>query len=141
MGHAGPSDRALAPGDVIHVDIGLVVDGFASDLQRTWYWRRPVETEAPADVRRTFEAVRAAMDAGVAALLPGARGFEVDAASPTSRPSLTSASTTSGDQVRGWGMKTAPSPAASAGLMSERGELPIIQVKPGSKPCSWTRVR
>ena len=81
LGHAGPTDRALEPGDVIHVDVGLIVDGFASDLQRTWYLRRPGESEAPPDVKRTFEAVKAAMDAGVAAIKPGARGFEVDAAS------------------------------------------------------------
>ena len=81
MGHAGPSDRELRAGDVIHVDVGLIVDGYASDLQRTWYWRRPGETEAPPDVRRTFEATRAALDAGVAAIKPGVKGFEVDAAS------------------------------------------------------------
>jgi Xaa-Pro aminopeptidase len=81
LGHAGPTDRALEPGDVIHVDVGLIVDGFASDLQRTWYWRRPGESEAPPDVTRTFDAVKAALDAGVAAIRPGARGFEVDAAS------------------------------------------------------------
>jgi Xaa-Pro aminopeptidase len=81
LGHAGPTDRALEPGDVIHVDIGLIVDGFASDLQRTWYWRRPAESEPPADITRTFEAVKAALDAGVAAIRPGVKGFEVDAAS------------------------------------------------------------
>jgi Xaa-Pro aminopeptidase len=81
MGHAGPTDRELRPGDVIHVDVGLIVDGYASDLQRTWYWRRPGETDAPPDVGRTFEATRAALDAGVAAIKPGAKGFEVDAAS------------------------------------------------------------
>ena len=81
LGHAGPTDRALEPGDVIHVDVGLIVDGFASDLQRTWYWRRPGESAPPADVSRTFDAVKAALDAGVAAICPGAKGFEVDAAS------------------------------------------------------------
>jgi Xaa-Pro aminopeptidase len=81
LGHAGPTERALEPGDVIHVDVGLIVDGFASDLQRTWYWRRPGETAAPPDVRRTFDAVKAALDAGVAAIKPGVQGFEVDAAS------------------------------------------------------------
>jgi Xaa-Pro aminopeptidase len=81
LGHAGPTERALEPGDVIHVDIGLIVDGFASDLQRTWYWRRPGEAGPPPDVMRTFDAVKAALDAGVAAIRPGAKGFEVDAAS------------------------------------------------------------
>jgi len=59
LGHAGPTERALEPGDVIHVDIGLIVDGFASDLQRTWYWRRLGETTAPPAVTRTFDAVKA----------------------------------------------------------------------------------
>jgi Xaa-Pro aminopeptidase len=81
LGHAGPTDRALEPGDVIHVDIGLIVDGFASDLQRTWYWRRPGEDAPPSGVSRTFDAVKAALDAGVAAIRPGVKGFEVDAAS------------------------------------------------------------
>ena len=81
IGHAAPSERALKPGDVVHVDIGLIVDGFASDLQRTWYWRREGESDAPPDVKRAFDAVRAAIDAGVAAIRPGAKGFEIDAAS------------------------------------------------------------
>jgi Xaa-Pro aminopeptidase len=81
VGHGAPRDRELRPGDLIHIDIGLIVDGFASDLQRTWYWRRPDEPDAPANVRRTFEAVRAALDAGVAAIRPGVKGHEVDAAS------------------------------------------------------------
>jgi len=81
MGHALPTDRQLAPGDVVHIDIGLVVEGFASDIQRTWYQLRAGETKAPPDVQRTFDAVLAAMDAGMSALVPGARGHEVDAAS------------------------------------------------------------
>ena len=84
MGHALPTERPLAPGDVVHLDIGLIVDGFASDIQRTWYHLRAGEESAPADVQRTFDAVRAAMDAGMAALKPGARGHEVDAASRAS---------------------------------------------------------
>jgi Xaa-Pro aminopeptidase len=81
IGHAAPSERALKPGDVVHVDIGMIVDGFASDLQRTWYWRHEGESDAPPDVKRAFDAVRAAIDAGVAAIRPGAKGFEIDAAS------------------------------------------------------------
>jgi Xaa-Pro aminopeptidase len=83
VGHAGPTERALQPGDVIHIDVGLIVDGFASDLQRTWYWRRPGESAAPPEVRRTFDAVKAALDVGAAAIKPGVKGFEVDAASRT----------------------------------------------------------
>ena len=81
MGHTYPGDTALAPGHLIHVDMGLRRHGYASDLQRTWYWLRDGETEAPEAVRKAFVASRAALDAGMAALRPGQAGHEVDAAS------------------------------------------------------------
>lgn len=81
MGHSLPGDAPLAPGHLVHVDMGLRRDGYSSDLQRTWYWLRDGETEAPEPVRKAFEATRAAIDAGMAALRPGAAGHEVDAAS------------------------------------------------------------
>ena len=81
LGHSIPGDTALQPGHLIHVDLGLCCDGFASDLQRTWYWLRDGETQAPEPVRKAFDATRAALDAGVAVLRPGQVGYEVDAAS------------------------------------------------------------
>lgn len=81
LGHSLPGDTRLEPGHLIHVDIGLRRDGFSSDLQRTWYWLREGETEAPAEVRHAFEATRAALDAGMAELRPGRAGWQVDAAS------------------------------------------------------------
>ncbi len=81
MGHSIPGDTALAPGHLIHVDMGLRRDGYASDLQRTWYWLRDGETEAPEAVRAAFASTRAALDAGMAALRPGQAGHQVDAAS------------------------------------------------------------
>ena len=81
MGHSLPGDAALAPGHLVHVDMGLRRDGYSSDLQRTWYFLRDGETEAPEPVRKAFDATRAAIDAGMAALKPGAAGYQVDAAS------------------------------------------------------------
>lgn len=81
MGHSLPGDAALAPGHLVHVDMGLRRDGYSSDLQRTWYFLRDGETEAPEPVRKAFEATRAAIDAGMAALKPGTAGHQVDAAS------------------------------------------------------------
>jgi Xaa-Pro dipeptidase len=81
MGHTPPGDHKLEPGHVIHVDLGVLRDGFASDLQRTWYWLNEGETAAPEPVMKAFEATRAAIDAGMAVLKPGRAGHEVDAAS------------------------------------------------------------
>ena len=81
MGHSLAGETALQPGHLIHIDLGLIRDGFASDLQRTWYWLRDGEKDAPEPVTKTFAATRAAIDAGMAVLLPGNAGHVVDAAS------------------------------------------------------------
>ena len=81
MGHSLPGETALQPGHLIHIDLGLIRDGFASDLQRTWYWLRDDEKGAPEPVMKTFAATRAAIDAGMAALVTGNAGHVVDAAS------------------------------------------------------------
>jgi Xaa-Pro aminopeptidase len=81
LGHSVAGQSRLQPGILIHVDLGLVVDGFASDLQRTWYWLADGESEAPEPVRRAFAATLGAIEAGMKALRPGRRGHEVDAES------------------------------------------------------------
>lgn len=80
LGHMPPGDAQLQPGQLAHVDIGIVVDGFASDLQRLWYLPEPGETDVPPEVQRAFQAVADAVETAVESLSPGARGHEVDAA-------------------------------------------------------------
>jgi Xaa-Pro aminopeptidase len=81
LGHTYPSDAVrVEPGHLVHIDLGVRRDGYCSDLQRMWYVRRPDEAGPPAAVRRAFDAVVRAIDAGAAALRPGVKGFEVDAA-------------------------------------------------------------
>jgi Xaa-Pro aminopeptidase len=81
MGHTYPSATIrVEPGHLVHVDLGVRVDGYCSDLQRMWYVRRPGESAPPAEVRRAFDTVVRALGAGAAVLRPGVRGFEVDAA-------------------------------------------------------------
>ena len=67
-----PADIFIEPGDVINVDLGIRVDGFASDNQRTFYALRPGESGPPEEVRQAFATLQrmnrevcAAMKTGV----------------------------------------------------------------------------
>ena len=77
--HAGPTDTPIAPGHVMNVDFGVKVGGYCSDMQRTWYFCRPGETEAPAAVVRGFETIRDAIRLAGEAVAPGKPGHEIDA--------------------------------------------------------------
>jgi Xaa-Pro aminopeptidase len=79
-GHALPTKLQLARGQLLHIDFGVKQAGFCSDLQRCWYALDRGEKRPPADVAQAWAACWAALDAGAAALTPGARGWEVDAA-------------------------------------------------------------
>ncbi len=79
VGHSSPSELRLDRGQLLHVDFGVSRDDYTSDLQRVWYLADG-EAGIPAEVASAWEALWAAVDAGVAALKPGAVGSDVDAA-------------------------------------------------------------
>ena len=76
IGHVGPGDEPVTDGCIVHVDFGIVRDGYCSDLQRIWYVKR--DGDAPEPVRKAYAAVAGAIDATARALLPGAIGWEID---------------------------------------------------------------
>ena len=80
VGHSAPGELRTRKGELLHMDFGVVKDEYASDLQRVWYVLDDGETGPPADVRRAWDALWAALDAGAGMLRPGAVGWEVDAA-------------------------------------------------------------
>ncbi len=73
--HARPSNRTISAGELVVVDVGAVVDGYHSDMTRTFVVGEP-DSEAAA----MLDAVLAAQDRGVAAVRPGATCAEVDQA-------------------------------------------------------------
>lgn len=73
--HAVPSDRPLAPGDLVVIDSGAAVDGYGSDMTRS-FLLDPVADEDLA----LYRAVEAAQAAGVAAVAAGVEQRVVDAA-------------------------------------------------------------
>jgi Xaa-Pro aminopeptidase len=80
VGHTVPGDRALAPGELLHVDFGVQQQGYAADLQRVYYLPREDEGVVPSVLQAAFEDVRDAIAAGREALAPGVPGHEVDGA-------------------------------------------------------------
>lgn len=81
VGHGVPSPNIkLAEGQVLHIDLGLIVDDYASDLQRCWF----VGETVPSDVTDALSAVNAAISAAASVLRPGALGVDVDAAARAS---------------------------------------------------------
>jgi Xaa-Pro dipeptidase len=103
IGHGIPSDSIrIAPGHLFHIDVGVLWEGYASDLQRTWWvgeggdpgsgrTRRapdagetgapaPIDPSIPEEVSRAFRAVYGAISAGAALLRPGIEGWRVDEA-------------------------------------------------------------
>ncbi len=79
IGHVEPTDIPLARGHLLSVDFGVLQDGYAFDMQRTFYVRREGETEPPAAVREAFAHVDRCIQLGAEALQPGVLGWRVDA--------------------------------------------------------------
>ncbi len=80
VGHVPAGDIPAEQGDTIFCDVGVIYEGYHSDMQRTWYLLRSDETHAPANVQQAWDTLMAAMEAGVKQLRPGRKGWQVDAA-------------------------------------------------------------
>ena len=78
IGHVGPGDEPITPGSVIHMDFGIVRNGYCSDLQRLWYAAAPGAEEAPQAVRKAYQAIVDAIELAARSLIPGVLGWEID---------------------------------------------------------------
>lgn len=72
-----PDDVYVEPGDVVNIDFGIRVDGWATDNQRTFYALRDGETEPPYEVRRAFSALQEVNRRVTAAMKPGIDSSEL----------------------------------------------------------------
>ncbi len=79
LGHRTAGDAQLLPGDTVVIDMGVFVEGYTSDVMRTYYVARDDESAPPAEVQHRFEAARDAVAESVAMMKPGVAGHEVDA--------------------------------------------------------------
>jgi len=78
-GHTAPGAVVLEPGDALAVDFGVFYEGYASDMQRSWYFAKPGETAPPAEMVHAFNAVRDGILLAAELLKPGVVGWDVDA--------------------------------------------------------------
>jgi Xaa-Pro aminopeptidase len=77
--HYGPTGRTVAPGHILNMDFGVKVEGYCSDMQRTFYVLAEGEGKAPAEVRKGFETIVRAIEGSKRAMRPGVEGRAIDA--------------------------------------------------------------
>jgi methionine aminopeptidase len=52
VGHGVPSNTImLEEGHIFHIDLGVIIDGYSSDIQRSWF----VGSVVPADVQAALK--------------------------------------------------------------------------------------
>ncbi|MGB8862244.1 MAG: aminopeptidase P family protein [Ilumatobacteraceae bacterium] len=72
--HHRPTDTPLAAGDTVIIDVGALVDGYHSDMTRSFVIGEPTPLQ-----QELYDLVLAAQCAGVAAVTPGLSSKELDA--------------------------------------------------------------
>ena len=72
--HHEATDRRIVEGDTVIIDVGALVDGYHSDMTRSYVIGEPTEEQ-----RRIYALVESSHSAGVAAVRPGISARELDA--------------------------------------------------------------
>jgi Xaa-Pro aminopeptidase len=73
--HGRPTDRRFEPGDLVVIDFGGVMDGYASDVTRTFSVGEPSR-----EAQHIYDTVRKAQEAAIGAVRPGIEAQDVDRA-------------------------------------------------------------
>jgi len=76
--HARPTDRKIKKGHVLNIDFGTRMLDYCSDLQRTWYFLRDGENDAPEEVKKPFYVIRDSIALAAEKIRPGMEGREID---------------------------------------------------------------
>jgi Xaa-Pro aminopeptidase len=77
--HYAPTDRPVERGQVLNMDFGVKVNGYCSDMQRTFYIMEEGQKSVPAEVRKGFDTIVEAIERSRQAMIPGTKGLDVDA--------------------------------------------------------------
>lgn len=80
-GHSNATEKVIMPGDVIQLDFGIKFYGvWCTDIQRFAYVLKPGEKDAPAEIKNYFEYAKEGHRRVLAAIKPGAYGYDADKA-------------------------------------------------------------
>jgi len=76
--HSGPTDRIVEREHILNIDFGVKINGFCSDMQRTWYISKENETTVPEAVQRGFDVLCESINQAAMIVKPGMQGCEID---------------------------------------------------------------
>ncbi|MCP4455648.1 MAG: aminopeptidase P family protein, partial [Planctomycetes bacterium] len=76
--HYAPTDRVIERGQILNMDFGVKVDGYCSDMQRTFYVMEAGQDTVPEDVQKGFDTIVEAIEQCRLAIKPGGIGLDVD---------------------------------------------------------------
>ena len=72
--HHSPTERKLKTGNIVKIDLGVKIDGFCSDITRTFFTRKPTDFQ-----RKIYATVLAAQKLGIRKVAIGISGKNLDA--------------------------------------------------------------
>lgn len=76
--HYAPTGKKVERGHILNMDFGVKVNGYCSDLQRTFYILGENETKAPSDVQKGFDTIVESIGRSKQAMKPGIVAKEID---------------------------------------------------------------
>ncbi|MBL1215076.1 MAG: aminopeptidase P family protein [Ignavibacteriae bacterium] len=77
--HFAPTDKKVERGHILNMDFGVKVNGYCSDMQRTFYIMKENETSVPDDVQKGFDTIVNAIELSKQGMKPGVQALEIDA--------------------------------------------------------------
>ena len=127
MPHARPTNRTVVAGDLVVVDFGSVVDGYRSDMTRTFSIGEPSTRH-----RELVEAVAIAQRSGVDAVAAGTSAGAIDAAARSSLVDAGYGDVFLHSTGHGVGLDIHEAPWAAAGVTDILASGTIVTVEPGA---------
>jgi Xaa-Pro aminopeptidase len=124
--HGRAGEKTIAAGELVVIDTGCLVDGYASDSTRTF-----ATGELDGEMRDAYDVVRAAQQAGLDAIRAGVTGVDADAAARAVIDASPFAGTFGHGLGHGLGLDVHESPRLSTESADTLVPGNVVTVEPG----------